>query len=84
MPIESPFLTPREAADFLRITPRTLLRWEEAGHFRALRPNKQRSGGGAVLYRKADLLGFIDGCSTPQEVQPQPKKRGRPRKVEAV
>jgi excisionase family DNA binding protein len=47
-------LTPREAAEVLRRTPRTLRRWERQGLIRAVRP-----AGGDPVYERAEIARLI-------------------------
>lgn len=51
----SPLLTEREAAEFLRLAPATLARWRWRGD----RGPNWRKLGGAVRYAKSDLDVFL-------------------------
>ncbi|WP_395828051.1 helix-turn-helix domain-containing protein [Elstera sp.] len=79
--LDSPYLNQTEAAEFLRVVPRTLIRWEEEGRLKPFRPTKTKNrGGGIVLYRLQDLINFIEGGAAAKPTAAP--KRGRPKKVE--
>jgi excisionase family DNA binding protein len=83
--MDSVYMTTAEAAEFLRVTSRTILRWENAGLIKALRPTRDKKpGGGTVLFRKDQLIQFVEGQPITLVAEPAPKQRGRPRKTEAA
>jgi predicted site-specific integrase-resolvase len=55
---ESPFLTREEAADFLRVEPRTLDNWRSTGTGPAFRKH-----GGRVVYHVSALEQYSEGRS---------------------
>jgi excisionase family DNA binding protein len=50
----SPFLTTEEAADLLRVKPRTIQYWEKSGRISAL-----RISGRGVRFRREDVLALV-------------------------
>jgi excisionase family DNA binding protein len=57
--VDAVILTKREAADYLRCTPRYLERQIRAGRLKALKPT-----GKLVRIRRADLDAFLDSGAT--------------------
>ena len=58
-PSKSPFLTRNEAAEFLRVEPRTLDNWRSAGTGPTFRKH-----GGRVVYHQSELESFSDRGTT--------------------
>jgi len=52
---EEPFLTEPEAAEMLRVSPRTLRRWRQLG----TGPPVAGYAGRRALYRRSDLLAWL-------------------------
>jgi len=50
----SPFLTAREAAEVLRIQPRTLAHWQKLGRLQPM-----RISGRGVRFRKEDIIALV-------------------------
>jgi excisionase family DNA binding protein len=57
----SPFLTTDEAADLLRVKPRTLQYWEKSGRISAL-----RISGRGVRFRREDILALVSRDPRPR------------------
>jgi excisionase family DNA binding protein len=56
-----PFLTVKEAAELLRVEPRTLQYWEKSGRIQAL-----RISGRGVRFRREDVLALISSDPRPR------------------
>jgi predicted site-specific integrase-resolvase len=54
--MERVFLNEQEAAQFLRLSPKTMARWRYAG-----RGPRYRKFGGAVRYHYSDLQSYAEG-----------------------
>jgi excisionase family DNA binding protein len=56
--VNSDFLTRRQVAAIFQVSQPTVIRWELAGRFPAV-----RLGAGSVRYRRADVEAFIQSCA---------------------
>ena len=57
----SPYLTVKEAAELLRVEPRTLSYWTKAGRIQPFRVN-----GNGIRYRREDVLALISTDPRPR------------------
>lgn len=55
MTMDKKFLTEREAAEYLRLSPKTLRRWRKAG----AGPRFVRIGGTAIRYSTTEIESFV-------------------------
>jgi excisionase family DNA binding protein len=57
----SPFLTTSEAAELLRVQPRTIQYWEKSGRIKAL-----RISGRGIRFKREDVLALISSDPRPR------------------
>ena len=74
-PVQSPWLTPEQASEYLNISTSTLAVWRcQKGH-----PLKFFLCGTRIRYRVEDLDAFVQGCRTRRKASPNvgrpPKRR---------